>query len=69
MFRIPSPEPDRRSLYLSTRELELAGREKEWLERIARAIECGLLTRAEAQSMVLARLGAARELRRRPVAA
>ena len=69
MFRIPSPETSRRSMYLSTSELELAGREQEWLERIVHAIECGLLTRAEAQDLVLARLSAARELRRRPVAA
>jgi hypothetical protein len=64
MFRLPSSSPGRRSLYLSDRELSLAARDLEWLERLARAVEVGLVTPGDAQAMVIARIKGARELRR-----
>ena len=64
MFRLPSSSPGRRSLYLNQRELSLAARDLDWLERLARAVEVGLIDPGDAQAMVIARIRSARELTR-----
>lgn len=68
MFRLMSPDRAR-STYLSQREMSSLVRNREWLERLAKAMECGLVSQEDAQVMVVERIESARRLRWAPSAA